>query len=56
MSDASIALIARELVEALRDAAYSRSEGDRKHISELHTALCAARRAELAEAEKPSTT
>jgi hypothetical protein len=51
MSDASIALIARDLVEALKDAAYTRSEADRKHVTELHTALCAERRAELAEAE-----
>ena len=52
MSDASIALIARALVEALKDAAYSRSEVDRKHVTELQTALCAERRAEIAKDEE----
>ena len=31
MSDQTMAVIARALVEALKDAGYSRSEADRKH-------------------------
>jgi hypothetical protein len=52
MSDQSMAQIARDLVEALKDAAYSRSEIDRKHVTELHTAMCAELRNELAQEEE----
>jgi hypothetical protein len=44
--DAKMAAIARELADALRDAAYSRKDEDRKRVHVLHTCLCAAARAE----------
>jgi len=44
--DAKMAAIARELAEAVRNAAYSRKDEDKKRVHILHTCLCAVARAE----------
>jgi hypothetical protein len=46
MTDASVASIARTLSEALRDAAYERSDAAKKRVAELHFALVEECRAE----------
>ena len=40
MSDASVAAIARQLAEALRDSAYTRKDDDKKRVARLNYELC----------------
>jgi hypothetical protein len=49
MTDTEMARLARQLAEALNQFAYERSAETKTHVAELHTALCAAYRAERLE-------
>lgn len=49
MSDADVAAVARNLAEALRDAAYTRKDEDKKRVAQLNYELCAAVKKEALE-------
>ena len=49
MSDQQVAMVARDLAEALCTFAYERRDDDRKHVAQLQSELCRVVRAEVAE-------
>ncbi len=53
MSDKEVAVIARNLAEALADYAYTRKDDDKKKIAALHTELCRVVKHEKAEEYTP---
>jgi Ni,Fe-hydrogenase III component G len=55
MSDVQIATIARRLAGALAAVAYSRSDADKKRVSEINTELCSAVREEREANDKART-
>ena len=52
MDDAALAVLARQLAQALMDFAYSRKDEDRKRVNDLQARLCSIiRREEIGNAE-----